>query len=66
MARTASFFTGKRPLITRDAVSGTNQKNQYSGEKITRTTGFSYRRLDASVTDIAEIFLKDMVLPTAK
>ena len=63
MARTASFFTGKRPVITRDAVSGTNQKNQYSGEKITRTTGFSYRSLDASITDIAEIFMKDMVLP---
>lgn len=66
MARTASFFTGKRPVITRDAVSGTNQKNQYSGEKITRSVGFKYRKLDASITDIAEIFLKDMVLPPAR
>jgi nucleoside-diphosphate-sugar epimerase len=66
MARTASFFTGKRPVITREAVSGTNQKNQYSGEKITRSIGFKYRSLDASIADIAEIFLKDMVLPPAK
>jgi len=64
MAKTASFFTGKRPIITREAVFGTNQKNQYSGEKITRSTGFQYRSLGSSIIDIAEIFLKDMVLPS--
>jgi len=66
MAKAASFFTGKRPVITRDAVSGTNQKNQYSGVKITRTNGFEYRSLEASIGDIAEIFLKDMVMPLRK
>lgn len=66
MAQWGSFFTGKRPVITRDAVSGSNQKNQYSGEKIIRTTGFTYRSLDSSIADIAEIFLKDMVLPARK
>ncbi|MBC8005637.1 MAG: hypothetical protein H7X84_09175 [Verrucomicrobia bacterium] len=66
MALTASFFTGKRPLITRDAVSGSNRKHQYSGDKIIRTTGFSYRSLDSSIADIAEIFLKDVVLPGRK
>lgn len=66
MALMASFFTGKRPVITRDTVSGTNQKNQYSGEKITQTIGFEYRSLDSSIADIAEIFLKDMVLPSGK
>jgi nucleoside-diphosphate-sugar epimerase len=63
MALAASFFTGKRPLITRDTVSGSNQKNHYSGEKITRSVKFEYRSLDTSITDIAEIFLKDMVMP---
>lgn len=62
MAKAGSFFTGKRPIITRDAVSGSNQKNNYSGEKITRTIGFVYLPLDQSITDIAEIFLKDMVI----
>ncbi len=66
MAKAGSFFTGKRPVITREAISGTNQKNHYSGEKITRTTGFEYRSLDSSIADIAEIFLKDMVLPSRK
>lgn len=64
MVKAASYFTGKRPVITRDTVSGTNQKNQYSGEKIIRNVGFDYRSLDSSITDIAEIFLKDMVLPS--
>jgi len=66
MALAASFFTGKRPIITREVVSGTNQKNQYSGEKIIHTLGFEYRPLDASIIDIAEMFLKDMVLPSTK
>jgi dihydroflavonol-4-reductase len=61
MAKAASIFTGKRPMLTRDAVSGTNQINQYSGEKIKQTNGFVYRSLDSSIADIAEIFLKDMV-----
>ena len=66
MAKAASFFTGKRPVITRDALSGSNQKNQYSGEKIIRTTGFEYCSLDTSITNIAAIFMKDMVLPSKK
>jgi nucleoside-diphosphate-sugar epimerase len=66
MAKAASFFTGKRPVITRDAISGSNQKNHYSGEKIRTTCGFEYRSLDSSIADIAEIFLKDMVMPPAK
>lgn len=64
MAKTASFFTGKRPEITREAVSGTNQNNHYSGNKITQTIGFTYQSLDNSIVNIAEIFLKDMVLPS--
>ncbi len=63
MAKAASFFTGKPPVITRETVSGTNQKNHYSGQKIIQTIGFEYRRLDASIIDIAEIFLKDRVMP---
>jgi len=66
MAKAASFFTGKRPLITRDTVSNSNQKYHYSGEKISRTIGFNYRSLDSSIADIAETFLKDMVMPSGK
>lgn len=62
MARAASFFTGKPPIITREAVSGTNTDSHYSGDKITRTIGFEYRELNQSIKEIAEIFLKDMVI----
>lgn len=62
MAKAASFFTGKPPLITRDTVNGTNKKNNYSGNKIIESTGFKYRNLDQSIKDIAEIFLNDMVM----
>ncbi len=66
MAKAGSLFTGKPPVITRETLSGTNQKNHYSGEKITRTIGFEYQSLDSSITDIAELFLNDMVLPQRK
>ncbi len=62
MARTASFFTGKPPIITREAVSGTNTDSHYSGDKITRTIGFQYQELNQSIAEIAGIFLKDMVI----
>jgi len=59
-ARTASFFSGKRPSITRDTVSGTNRVNRYNGEKICTTIDFSYRSLEATILDIARLFLKDI------
>lgn len=59
-ARLASFFSGKRPSITRDAVSGTNRINHYNGTKICKTIGFSYRSLDVTIRDISNLFLKDI------
>lgn len=59
-ARLASFFSGKRPSITRDTVSGTNRINHYNGKKICKMTGFSYRSLDVTIRDISKMFLKDI------
>jgi dihydroflavonol-4-reductase len=59
-ARLASFFSGKRPSITRETVSGTNRINHYNGNKICKTTGFSYRSLDVTIRDISKMFLKDI------
>ena len=61
-ARLASFFSGKRPVITRDTVSGTNKINHYNGSKIQNNIGFQYRSLDATVVDIAQLFLNDVEL----
>ena len=59
-ARLASFFSGKRPMITREAISGSNKINRFNGEKIKNTIDFHYRNLDETITDIANLFQKDI------
>ncbi|RKD92103.1 NAD-dependent epimerase/dehydratase family protein [Mangrovibacterium diazotrophicum] len=63
-ARMASFFSGKRPVITKEAVSGSNRINHYNGSKIQRSIAFEYRGLDHTIQDIARLFLKDVELLT--
>ncbi|WP_372774793.1 NAD-dependent epimerase/dehydratase family protein [Mangrovibacterium sp.] len=59
-ARLASFFSGKRPVITREAVSGSNTINRYNGTKITTGVGFQYRSLNTTIQNISQLFLKDV------
>lgn len=59
-ARLASFFSGKRPVITKYNVSGTNLINRFNGNKINNTIGFEYRSLDSTIKDIAHMFMKDI------
>ncbi len=59
-ARLASFFSGKRPSITRDAVSGSNVISRYNGRKITETIDYQYRDLDQTIIDIAGMFRGDI------
>lgn len=59
-ARLASFFSGKRPLITKDTVSGTNLINRFNGNKICEMTGFKYRSPEVTIQNIAHLFLKDI------
>ena len=59
-ARLASFFSGKRPMITKEAISGSNKITHYNGEKIQKTINFHYRNLDDTITDIALLFQKDI------
>lgn len=59
-ARLASFFSGKRPFITRDAVSGSNKISRYNGRKILSTIDFQYHDLDQTITDIANKFQEDI------
>ncbi|HKJ43130.1 MAG TPA: NAD-dependent epimerase/dehydratase family protein [Sunxiuqinia sp.] len=58
-ARLASFFSGKRPTITREAISNSNKVNRFNGEKIKTTVDFQYRDLDETISDIAILFQKD-------
>ena len=59
-ARLASFFSGKRPVITRDTVSGSNRINRFDGNKICRTVPFNYREPDKTIEEIGKLFLKDI------
>lgn len=59
-ARLASFFSGKRPQITKEAISGSNKINRYNGDKIQKTIDFEYRNLDETIIDIAGLFQKDI------
>ena len=59
-ARLASFFSGKRPMITKEAISGSNKITHYNGEKIQKTIDFHYRNPDETITDIALLFQKDI------
>lgn len=59
-ARLASFFSGKRPMITKEAVSGTNLVHRFNGSKIQKTIDFRYRNMDETITDIAKLFRKDV------
>jgi len=65
-ARLASFFSGKRPVITRETVSGSNRINHYSGSKIQLTIDFKYRSLDITIQNIAKLFLEDVEQLTPK
>jgi len=65
-ARLASFFSGKRPAITREAVSGSNNINHFNGTKIQRSIDFEYRPLDKTIQDISQLFLKDVELLAPK
>ncbi|MGQ8335586.1 NAD-dependent epimerase/dehydratase family protein [Sunxiuqinia sp. A32] len=59
-ARLASFFSRKRPTITRDTVSGSNSISHYNGRKITNAIDFQYKDLDETINDIAKLFQKDI------
>ena len=60
LARLASFFSGKRPALTRETISGTNRINHYDGQKINKMINFSYRSLNSTISAIARLFLKDI------
>lgn len=59
-ARLASFFSRKQPMITRDSVSGSNRISRYNGQKIMQTIDYNYRDPDQTISDIADLFQKDL------
>ena len=59
MEAVRSFLLRSKPAVTRDMASTSTQVYRYSNEKVKNTIGFTFRTVEESVKDTAEIFLKD-------
>lgn len=51
-----SFFTGSRPLITKETARSANQCYYYSSEKIIKATGLSFIPISSSIKDTCSVF----------
>jgi dihydroflavonol-4-reductase len=58
MEKTRSMITGQKPLITKETARNANMKKYFSGEKITRATGFRYRSIDEAARNTSLFFQK--------
>ncbi|MDO9510530.1 MAG: NAD-dependent epimerase/dehydratase family protein [Bacteroidales bacterium] len=55
-----SLFSRKNPIITRETAHSAQNVYRYSGEKISKLTGFQYRSIKESIAYTAGIFLKNV------
>jgi len=55
-----SWITRKPSLITKDAVSGSTEINNFDGSKITKMTDFEYLSISQSIKETASFLKKDM------
>ncbi len=55
-----SFFTGSRPLITKETARSANQQYYYSNEKIRKALNYNFIPVEESVKDTCAVFLKEV------
>lgn len=53
VARFLSFFTGKKPTLTKESAKAASAKLEYTNEKIIQAIGFSFKPIDQTLTEIA-------------
>lgn len=53
-----SFFTGIKPLITKETARSANQRYYYSNEKIKKALHFEFIPVQQSIKDVCDFFLK--------
>jgi dihydroflavonol-4-reductase len=56
-----SFFTGSRPLITKETARSASQCYFYSSEKIIRETGFSFISIPESIKETCAVFISRLL-----
>lgn len=59
LAWVASFFSKKKPVITKETAQNAHKQNLYSNEKIKNTIEFNFMPIKRSIEDICNIFLED-------
>lgn len=52
-----SFFTSKRPLITKETANSAMTCNYYSTSKIQQAIGFSFTNIDKTIQNYAKVFM---------
>ena len=55
-----SFFTGKKPLITKETANSAMRNNTYSTAKIQEKIAFEFTNIDATIKKYSDWFLKDL------
>lgn len=55
-----AFFTGKRPLITKESATLASINFQYSNKKITDALGYHFRPLQQTIADTAAVYLQSV------
>ena len=59
MEKLRSWITGKRPMVTRDTVQTSFQKNYYSNAKVREYLSYDFIVVEDSIQHFARIFKKD-------
>lgn len=55
-----AWFTGKKPLITRESTQNATRKTQFDGTKISRDFPFQYRSISETIHDIGQMYLSEV------
>ena len=55
-----SFFTGEKPLISKETANTAFQKYYYSNEKIKKTLGFEFIPMHTSIKETCALFMKEL------
>src|SRR5690606_32961158 len=56
-ARVLSFFSGKRPLLTRETAHAANQQMRFANKKIIDATGIVFKPIDETLREICSRLL---------
>lgn len=61
MEAVKSFFTGRRPLVTKETANSAIIKKSFSSAKIQRTIGFQFTEINTTIKKYSDWFIRDLV-----